>query len=63
MPVHGMGAYISPATDLKEEPNMLLYLDEIYWDPAHTEEVHDLFKDVLNGQTGFPEGVTLKAGP
>jgi len=42
---------------------MPLYLDEIYWDPAHTKEVHDLFKDILSGQTGFPEGVTLKAGP
>lgn len=42
---------------------MPLYLDEIYWDPAHTKEVHDLFKDVLSGKTGFPEGVTLKAGP
>ena len=27
---------------------MPLYLDEIYWDPAHTKEVHDLFKDVFN---------------
>ncbi len=42
---------------------MPLYLDEINWDPAHTKEVHDLFKDVLSGRTGFPEGVTLKAGP
>lgn len=42
---------------------MSLYLDEIYWDPAHTKEVHALFKDVLSGETGFPEGVTLEAGP
>lgn len=42
---------------------MPLYLDEIYWDPARTTEVHDLFKSILSGETGFPEGVTLQAGP
>ena len=42
---------------------MPLYLDEIYWDPAQTKQVHAMFKGVLSGETGFPEGVTLKAGP
>jgi hypothetical protein len=42
---------------------MPLYLDEIYWEPSRTKEVHNMFKGVLSGETGFPEGVTLKAGP
>ena len=42
---------------------MPLYLDEIYWEPSRTKEVHTMFKRVLSGETGFPEGVTLKAGP
>lgn len=42
---------------------MPLYLDEIYWNPDRTNEVKAMFKGVLDGSTGFPEGVTLKAGP
>jgi len=45
---------------------MPLYLVEIWFNvspPENTKKVHELFKGVLSGSTGFPPGVTLKAGP
>lgn len=42
---------------------MPLYLDEIYWNPDRTNEVKEMFKGVLDGSRGFPEGVSLKGGP
>jgi hypothetical protein len=42
---------------------MTLYLDEIDWKPDRTKEVNEKNKVELDGSTGFPEGVTLKAGP
>ena len=42
---------------------MPLYMDEIWWDPTQAKQVHAMFKGVLSGETGFPEGVALKAGP
>lgn len=42
---------------------MPLYLDEIYWSQDRINEVKTMFKGVLDGSIGFPEGVTLKAGP
>ena len=45
---------------------MPLYLDEIWLSvspPENGKKVHQMFKGVLSGETGFPEGVTLKAGP
>jgi hypothetical protein len=42
---------------------MPLYLDEIYWNPDRTSEVKEMFKGVLDGSRGFPEGVSLKGGP
>jgi len=45
---------------------MPLYLDEIWLNassPDNSKKLHALFKDVLSGKTGFPAGVTLKAGP
>jgi hypothetical protein len=45
---------------------MPLYLDEIWLNVASPEspkKVHKMFQDVLTGKTGFPSGVTLKAGP
>jgi hypothetical protein len=45
---------------------MPLYLDEIWLNassPESAKKLHAMFKDVLSGKTGFPPGVTLKAGP
>ena len=45
---------------------MPLYLDEIWLNETSAENVkkiHKMFQGVLKGDTGFPEGVTLKAGP
>lgn len=42
---------------------MPLYLDEIYWNPDRTSEVKEMFKGVLDGTRGFPEGVSLVGGP
>jgi hypothetical protein len=45
---------------------MPLYLDEIWFNispPENAKKVHAMLSDVLSGKTGFPEGVTLKAGP
>ena len=43
---------------------MPLYLDEIWLSvspPENAKKVHKMFQGVLSGETGFPEGVTLKA--
>mgnify|MGYP003389908847 CR=1 FL=1 len=45
---------------------MPLYLDEIWLNETsaeNTKKIHQMFQGVLSGKTGFPEGVTLKAGP
>jgi hypothetical protein len=45
---------------------MPLYLDEIWLNetsPDNTKKIHKMFQGVLKGDTGFPQGVTLKAGP
>lgn len=45
---------------------MPLYLDEIWLNvtsPESAKRVHAMFQSVLKGDTGFPPGVTLKAGP
>src|SRR5713101_7261014 len=45
---------------------MPLYLDEIWLNvtsPESAKKVHTMFQGVLQGKTGFPPGVTLKAGP
>src|SRR5207247_2869079 len=45
---------------------MPLYLDEIWLNvtsPESAKKVHAMFQGVLKGSTGFPSGVTLKAGP
>ncbi|MBI3303203.1 MAG: hypothetical protein HYZ72_14140 [Deltaproteobacteria bacterium] len=45
---------------------MPLYLDEIWLNvnsPESAKKVHAMFQGVLKGDTGFPQGVTLKAGP
>ncbi|NOT57960.1 MAG: hypothetical protein HOP18_25430 [Deltaproteobacteria bacterium] len=45
---------------------MPLYLDEIWLNetsPDNTKKIHQMFQGVLSGKTGFPAGVTLKAGP
>lgn len=45
---------------------MPLYLDEIWLNvspPENAKKVHKMFQGVLSGDPGFPEGVTLKAGP
>jgi hypothetical protein len=50
----------------KEDNHMPLYLDEIFLNvspPENAKKVQAMFKDVLSGKSGFPPGVTLKAGP
>ena len=45
---------------------MPLYLDEIWLNinsPDNAKKVHKMFEGVLKGGSGFPAGVTLKAGP
>jgi hypothetical protein len=45
---------------------MPLYLDEIWLNaasPENAKKIHAMFQGVLSGKTGFPPGVTLKAGP
>lgn len=45
---------------------MPLYLDEIWFNvnsPESAKKIQALFQGVLKGTTGFPPGVTLKAGP
>ena len=45
---------------------MPLYLDEIWLQmtsPENTKKLHKMFQGVLKGDSGFPPGVTLKAGP
>ena len=45
---------------------MPLYLDEIWLNinsPDSAKKVHAMFQGVLKGDSGFPPGVTLKAGP
>lgn len=45
---------------------MPLYLDEIWLNVNSADsakKVHKMFQGVLKGDTGFPQGVTLKAGP
>jgi hypothetical protein len=43
---------------------MPLYLDEIYFNISHKESLKQMH-DVMSGlmKNGFPQGVTLKAGP
>lgn len=43
---------------------MPLYLDEIYFNVANKESFNQMY-DLINGamKDGFPQGVTLKAGP
>jgi hypothetical protein len=43
---------------------MPLYLDEIYFNVSNKEslkQMHDLISGAM--KSGFPQGVTLKAGP
>jgi hypothetical protein len=45
---------------------MPLYLDEIWLNETsadNVKKIHKMFQGVLSGASGFPEGVTLKAGP
>ena len=45
---------------------MPLYLDEIWLNESsadNVKKIHKMFQGVLQGNGGFPEGVTLKAGP
>ena len=45
---------------------MPLYLDQIWLNetsPENVKKIHKMFQGVLSGAGGFPEGVTLKAGP
>jgi hypothetical protein len=46
--------------------SMPLYLDEIWLNETsadNVKKIHKMFQGVLSGAQGFPEGVTLKAGP
>jgi hypothetical protein len=50
----------------KGEFIMPLYLDEIWLNETsadNVKKIHKMFQGVLSGASGFPEGVTLKAGP
>lgn len=45
---------------------MPLYLDEIWLNetsPDNVKRIYKMFQGVLSSASGFPEGVTLKAGP
>jgi hypothetical protein len=53
-------------SNAKGEISMPLYLDEIWLNVNSADsakKVHKMFQGVLKGDTGFPQGVTLKAGP
>jgi hypothetical protein len=48
----------------QEDKEMPLYLDEIYFNVSNKEslkQVHEMISGAL--KSGFPQGVTLKAGP
>src|ERR1043165_8297759 len=50
----------------KRRKPMPLYLDEIWLNETsadNVKKIHKMFQGVLSGASGFPEGVTLKAGP
>lgn len=50
----------------QKEGFMPLYLDEIWLNETsadNVKKIHKMFQSVLSGETGFPEGVSLKAGP